>query len=305
MDRMILNRRFLFLSLGLCFVMVFMVGGSFFRTTEADNAISLDSFSRPKSVSVKPMLRWNKVAEVVAYEIELYSEPLENEQARQSHPMPFFSTNKISVNGFNADLSAHLGLEYFYWRVRGLDVDDNPISDFSEIKKVYVDWQRVPQQKPIPTSIFNQSAGSTLLYPVYAWIPIAGAEKYEVEILDEIPENPNEVAPSIHRIDSAIAVGFDYYDETPRLSSRPFWWRVRGLDANGNPVGVYSDAGEFSVNPDFKIAVATFGDSITHGGGGVSHSPADWEYSYLNYLDFPTLNLGRSSDTSRDDGREI
>jgi len=163
---------------------------------------------------------------------------------------------------------------------------------------VRVDSKKNPVQKPVPTSFFNLTAGSTLLYPVYAWIPIAGAEKYEVEILDDIPENPNGVAPSIHRIDSAIAVGFDYYDEKPRQSSRPFWWRVRGLDSSGNPVGVYSDAGKFRVNPNLYFAVATFGDSITHGGGDVSYSPADWEYSYQSYLKFPTINLARSSDTS-------
>lgn len=180
-----------------------------------------------------------------------------------------------------------------------MDIDGNPIGAFTGMKQVDIDRHKASLQKPIPTSIFNQNAGSTLLYPVYAWIPVSGAEKYEVEILDEFPENPNGIDPSIHRIDSATAVGFDYYDESPRQSFRPFWWRVRGLDSNGNPVGVYSDAGEFCVNPQFNFVVATFGDSITHGGGGVSHSPADWEYSYLNYLDFPTINLGKSSDTSR------
>nr|WP_255711076.1 GDSL-type esterase/lipase family protein [Pelosinus baikalensis] len=47
------------------------------------------------------------------------------------------------------------------------------------------------------------------------------------------------------------------------------------------------------------VAVATFGDSITHGGGSVSYSPADWEYSYQYYLDFPSVNLGKSGDTSQ------
>jgi len=45
--------------------------------------------------------------------------------------------------------------------------------------------------------------------------------------------------------------------------------------------------------------VATFGDSITHGGGGISYSPSNWEYDYQHYLDFPTINLGRSGDTSQ------
>ncbi|HWR29840.1 MAG TPA: GDSL-type esterase/lipase family protein [Negativicutes bacterium] len=305
--RSLLRRKIFPLSFGLSFTMVVLAGGSFFpaigaKTLPNSNlkqAVMSEQFFRQDPVSLKPMLRWAKVTGAVSYEIELFNEIPQNTGTQQSNIRPFFSTRKIYVNGFNADLSTHFEGAYFFWRVRGLDFDGNPLAAFSDAKKVYVDRKKNPLQKPIPTSIFNQSAGSTLLYPVYAWIPIAGAEKYEVEIMDDLPENPNGITPSIHRIDSAIAVGFDCYDEMPRQSARPFWWRVRGLDANGNPVGVYSDAGEFSVNPDFNFVVATFGDSITHGGGGVSHSPADWEYSYLNYLNFPTINLGRSSDTSR------
>jgi lysophospholipase L1-like esterase len=244
------------------------------------------------------MLRWPKVIGAVSYEIELFTEANQIADTHQSNEKSFFSTKRIHVNGFNADLTDRFEGEYFFWRVRGLDIDDNPLGPFTDAKKEYVDRQLEAIPKPIPTSIFNKSAGSTLLYPVYAWIPVSGAEKYEVEILDDLPENPNGVTPSVHRIDSAIAAGFDHYDEKPRQSSRSFWWRVRGMDSNGNPVGVYSDAGEFGVNPEIKFVVAAFGDSITHGGGGVSHSPADWEYSYLNYLDFSTINLARSSDTS-------
>jgi len=256
-------------------------------------------FSEQSPASVMPVLMWTKVEGAVAYEIELLTKPVENSNKPVSGSTCFFSTKKAYVNGFNADLSADFKGESFYWRVRGLDVDGNPISRFSEAEKVHVNRQQRVVQKPIPISIFNQDTGTTLLYPVYAWVPISVAEKYEVEILDALPENPNGTAPSIHRIDSAIAIGFDYYDKKPRISHKPFYWRVRGLDQDGNPVGVYSDAGKFSVNPNKHVSVATYGDSITHGGGGISHPPSDWEYSYQHYLDFPTINLGKSGDTSQ------
>lgn len=267
--------------------------------TQKNKPISTIHFSRQKPASTKPVLTWTKVEGAVAYELELLTKPPENADQSVSYPTCFFSTNKIYVNGFNADLSMYCTGEFFYWRVRGLDIDGNPIGFFSDAEKVYIDRQQDGIQKPVPTSIFNQSTGATLLYPVYAWIPINGAEKYEVEILDDLPENPNGTAPSSHRIDSAVAIGFDYYDEMPRISEKPFYWRVRGLDQDGNPVGVYSDAGTFSVSPNRHVAVATYGDSITHGGGSSSYSPADWEYSYQYYLDFPTINLGKSGDTSQ------
>ena len=321
----LLRRKLFPLSRGLSFAIVVFAAGFICTTTEAETVTNnsrkqipgevviqaasrtlesgpannpTDSSTQQTPVSLKPMLRWPKVIGAVSYEIEFFAELPQTVNGDQSDSSAFFSTKKIYANGFNADLSVGFEGEYFFWRVRGLDIEGTSLGAFSEAKKVYVDRRREPLQKPIITSFFNQSSGSTLLYPVYAWIPVSGAAKYEVEILDELPENPNGVVPSIHRIDSAVAVGFDHYDEKARQSSRPFWWRVRGLDSYGNPVGVYSDAGEFSVNPEFKVVAAAFGDSITHGGGGVSHSPADWEYSYLNYLDFPTINLARSSDTS-------
>lgn len=267
-------------------------------TQQANKPVATVRFSKENQASIKPMLTWSKVEGAVAYELELLSKPPVNPDKAESYPTRFFSTNKIYVNGFNADLSSYLTTDSFYWRVRGLDIDGKPISRFSDAEKVYIDRKQDVVQKPIPTSIFNQSPGATLLYPVYAWIPIAGAEKYEVEILDDLPENPNGTLPSIHRIDSDIAVGFDYYDKSPRISKKPFYWRVRGLNQAGDPVGVYSDAGKFNVNPSKHIAVATYGDSITHGGGSISYSPADWEYSYQNYLDFLSINLGKSGDTS-------
>lgn len=266
---------------------------------QANKPVPTVHFSEQRPASMKPMLTWTKVAGAVAYELELLSKVPDTSINPAPDAIRYFSTKNIYVSGFNADLSGYFRNEFFYWRVRGLDVDGNPISPFSDAEKVYVNRMENVVQKPIPTSIFNQSNGATVLYPVYAWIPINGAEKYEVEILDDLPENPNGVAPSLHRIDAGIAEGFDYYDKNPRVSENSLYWRVRGIDLEGNPVGVYSDTGKLSVNPKNHIAIATYGDSITHGGGSISYSPSDWEYSYQYYLDFPTINLGKSGDTSQ------
>ena len=40
------------------------------------------------------------------------------------------------------------------------------------------------------------------------------------------------------------------------------------------------------------------GDSISHGGGHFSYSPAVFSFSWLHYLDFPAINLSQSGDTS-------
>ena len=53
-----------------------------------------------------------------------------------------------------------------------------------------------------------------------------------------------------------------------------FYWRVRGLDDEGNPVGVYSDAQIFKNEPQDNWKIAIFGDSISHGGGHLSFWPS-------------------------------
>jgi lysophospholipase L1-like esterase len=310
------------ISFLLCFALLALAGGFIFGTgwpekmadssqgktpvqssgrvrAQSDRPVPTVHFSKQSPASVKPVLTWSKVEGAVAYEIRLFAENPVNTDKNGLQPVPFFTTTQIYVNGFNADLSRDFAGEYFYWQVRGLDIDGKPIGLFSDAEKVDISRQVAVLEKPTPTSILNQKTGVTLLYPVYSWIPVAGADKYEIEILDDLPENPNGIAPSIHRIEAAVAGGFDYYDEAPRISEKPLYWRVRGLDQAGNPVGVYSDAGEFGANPHRHMALATFGDSITHGGGGVSYSPADLEYSYQHYLDFPTINLGKSGDTSQ------
>jgi len=255
-------------------------------------------YDKEHPASMEPMLTWSKVDGAVCYEIELLSRRPKNPTLPETDENCFFSTKKIFINGFNAAIPDTLRKHSFYWRVRGLDLQGRPISEFSDVERVFLDRNQDIQLKPLPVSVFNQGTGTTLLNPVYDWVPVHGATQYEVEILDAEPENPNDIEPSIHRIDSAIVTGSEWYDTHSRVSPMPFYWRVRGLDEEGSPVGVYSDAGTFRTSTEDHFAVATYGDSITHGGGSLSYTPTDWEYSYQHYLNFQSVNLGQSGDTS-------
>lgn len=70
------------------------------------------------------------------------------------------------------------------------------------------------------------------------------------------------------------------------------------MDENGNPLGIWSLPEKVRTNPEEHFEVGIFGDSITQGGGHLYHSPADMAYSYVTYLDFPAVNMGRSGDTT-------
>ncbi len=201
------------------------------------------------------------------------------------------------TNGFNPDFSRY-DISRLWWRVRALDYDGDPLGVFSDAQELIIDHDKEQLLRPLPTTVFNRNGLPTPLYPAYAWIPVAGAVSYEVEVLSAPPELPNGVAPSVYRVWSKEVTGFACYDEEPRITPGTYYWRVRGLDAAGGPVGVYSEARSFVVDPKRGNYAATLGDSVTHGGGAVSYSPGDWEYSFQTYLNFPVVNLGRSGDTS-------
>jgi lysophospholipase L1-like esterase len=260
--------------------------------------------TRPKPLSLypaampaplKPFLTWTSVAGAVYYELELLSEPPATADAASSHRL--FVTREVFANGYHADLSQQANRP-LYWRVRGLDYDGNPIGLFSEASPIYIDPTRNEPLKPLPTAHYNENKQPTPLYPVYYWIPLAGAAAYEVEVTNRPPENPGGISPSAYRIWSKQATGYGIYDDTARSQPGTYYWRVRALDAQGGALGIYSDAVPFQVDLAAGNYAASFGDSITHGGGAVSYSPADWEYSYQTYLNFPQVNLGKSGDTS-------
>ncbi|MDR3565514.1 MAG: GDSL-type esterase/lipase family protein [Negativicutes bacterium] len=245
----------------------------------------------------KPVLTWTVIPGAVYYEIEFLSAPPENPNDTMPSNFRVAFSREVFTNGYNPDLSDYPA-NSIYWRVRALDYDGKPLGVFSAAQQIFIDHTLQVPLKPYIMTVFNDNGMPTPLYPAYSWVPVHGAANYEVELLDQPPENPNGTAPSIHRIWSKEAVGFDCYDEDPRNLPGTYYWRVRGLDAAGNPVGVFSDTGQFVVDLKKGNYAATFGDSITHGGGAVSYSPADWEYSFQTYLTFPVVNLGKSGDTS-------
>lgn len=245
----------------------------------------------------KPFLTWTGVPGAVYYEIEFLSEPPENPNGTEASIHRFTYSRAVFTRGYNADFADYQG-KSLWWRVRALDYDGDPLGVFSDAQEIFIDHSRPQVLRPVIATVFNENNMPTPLYPAYSWLPIAGAVYYEVEVLSAPPEDPDGITPSAYRIWSKEVTGFDCYDDEPRSTPGTYYWRVRGLDSAGNPVGVYSAPGSFAVDLQRGNYAATFGDSITHGGGAVSYSPCDWEYSFQTYLNFPVVNLGRSGDTS-------
>jgi len=252
----------------------------------------------PKLImSDTPIITWRANPTAVSYELEVLTGSPENPNGTELSEHHLFSTQEVYTNGYQLDLSDR-SETVFYWRVRALDYYGNPIGVFSDASELAVDHNIKEPVRPIINAFFNRNGMATPLYPVYNWIPIQHVSGYEVEILNQ-PDNSHGFSPSPYRIDTKrVITGNDCYDEVPHIIPGTYYWRVRGFDDSDQPVGEYSDCAPFIVDLAKGSYSATFGDSITHGGGAISYSPANLEYSYQTYFQFPSINLGKSGDTS-------
>jgi len=264
--------------------------------------LPITHYTQRHPAAANSYLIWHRIPNAVYYEIELLSGPPEEEHTIYlSQTQHLFSTKSVYTNGWQADFTPYLNEPVLYWRVRALDYFDHPIGAFSKAERLYIDPEAAEPEKPLLNIYDRPKIPTQPLYPVYDWIPMHDPEvQYEVELLSAPPEEENNTKPSIHRIwHSEITDMASYYDDMPRNIPGKYWWRVRAVDPEGKTIGVYSDAQEMIVpQSEPLLLAAAFGDSITHGGGALSYSPADQEYSYETYLEFPAVNLGRSGDTA-------
>lgn len=265
--------------------------------------ISIFHYTENNKASQMPFLVWHTVPTAVCYEVELLSAAPKQEggtklaSRKEGH---LESTRQVFTNGWQADLRPYAQKGVVYWRVRALGLHHEPIGGFSKAEPIHIDTSLPLPHAPIINDFDQMPHFQQPVYPVYQWIPLHGVTHFEVELLTQPPEVPNGTQPDPKRYWSKIVNSANTcYDEYPRPYAGEYYWRVRGLDKKNNPVGTWSDAAEF-IMPEYKgrIKAAVLGDSITHGGGAISYSPAALEYSYTTYLDFPCLNLGRSGDTS-------
>ncbi len=279
-----------------CCLLFLFASASLFGEPALPRPQSLAAEEQREAVA-QPLLRWTPIADAIQYELEIWTQ-LPEEAPTGSGPL--LKTRQVFQAAYQADFSLLEEEQTFYWRVRALDLDGQPISRFSQSELLQVNPKKKGLLRPVLNADFNAGGMASLLYPVYTWVVIPGAASYEVELLAAEPENPTGTEASKYRIWSQrVGAVIDCYDELPRSKPGVYYWRVRGLDEQGGPVGVWSEAGRFTVDPaNDGWYSASFGDSIVHGGGSVSFSPADKEYDFQSYLHFSHVNLGRSGDTT-------
>ncbi len=256
-----------------------------------------DSEKEKESGASLFLLKWEENRNAVWYDLQIF--PQAEYFGRKEMRPPLYEDPHVFRNGLILPMSIlenYKGKGDIYYRVRAIGLDRQIISSFSSPIKIKDKGIFLERTAPVPRVSYHQGNGTVLLYPAYSFVKLPGAASYEIEVTDEIPENREGFLPSQHRIWSATVTLPELFDPQPRIGT--FYWRVRGLDEGGNPLGEWSEAQKIMNDPDENWEVGILGDSISHGGGRMSYSPADWPYNYGYYLDFPTINMSKSGDES-------
>ena len=174
------------------------------------------------------------------------------------------------------------------YHIRAIALNGTTISE-----KISVKTAEANPTMPLTTTEFDKMDYPPL-YPVYSWIPVAGADHYEVELIKDgtiVRRYFTQIQPQDD--------DFDFYDKRPVLDEGEYFWRVRGLNQSNQPLTLWSmrePSNSFTVK--HRIRFCAFGDSITHGGGSISVPPSTVVYNWETYCAIPIKNLGRSGDTT-------
>ena len=264
-------------------------------TQPAPEILTRTSVEHP--VSYSPVLTWTNEANAVAYQLEFFPSAVKDLDPQAEDARAVFRTSDVYENAVNLPLDEmRKGLsdkQPLWWRVRALDLDGTAISPFSRPAPLYASPALPRMDAPIPHPVPDKGRGSAMIFPVYSWVKPYGTTNFEVALYTEDPERKPDAAPIAHW----IAAYAEQYDDAPRIGDTTYYWRVRALDKNGAP-GAWSAVSQYRLEPQ-HWEIAVIGDSISHGGGHISHGPENLEYSWLSYLNFPAVNLAQSGDITR------
>ena len=264
-------------------------------TQPAPEILTRTSAQNP--VSYSPVLSWTKESNAVAYELEFFPTAVADLDPQAEDARAIFRTSQVFENAVNLPLDEiRAGLsesQPLWWRVRALDLDGEGISPFSMPAPLYASAALPRMSVPLPHPRPDRGRGSAMLFPVYSWVKPDGAKNFEVALYSVDPEQTPDAEP----LAAWVAPYAEQYDDTPRMGDMTYYWRVRVLDEANRP-GAWSEVSSFRMEAR-HWEVAVLGDSISHGGGHISYSPEDLEYSWLAYLDFPAVNLSQSGDLTQ------
>jgi hypothetical protein len=137
---------------------------------------------------------------------------------------------------------------FYHWRVQAYR-ENQPIGGLLTWTTRYASAASELPQAPAASPIYPPDGFEAVeMPPVLGWLPVAGAQRYQVQISRD-PGFTNLV-------DEAKAHYVNYVPWQGRPDPMPFgayWWRVQARDASNNPIGDWSSPSRFNLSVDLAI----------------------------------------------------
>lgn len=136
---------------------------------------------------------------------------------------------------YTPDTSLSNDQDYF-WRVQAIDAQ-NTTSPWSAIRRYRMKWNFTPQLlSPANNSIH-------LAYPFFAWTPVPGAERYQIQIASNNAFDVKIVDATLYNVTNYVQKEWPS-DKSKTQPETAYYWQVRAIDAQGN-VTPWSEAWSF------------------------------------------------------------
>ena len=128
------------------------------------------------------LLTWPEQLDAVRYELEVLDGiPLDLDSAREAAGALYRNSRIYSAQALlpMEKLRKKQTTGVLYYRVRAFDLDGRPLGNYSQAVAVQSSLQKVERNASVPRSRMQDTNGSLLLYPVYAYTGNPGATQSE------------------------------------------------------------------------------------------------------------------------------
>jgi hypothetical protein len=110
----------------------------------------------------------------------------------------------------------------YFWRVRAVN-PQGATGPVSETRHFHADWVQPPTLLSPPVESVNH------IYPYFSWTPVAGAERYQIQIATGTGFDDKIADVTIYN-----ATGYSQPEWKTLIFGADYFWRVRAIDAQGN-----------------------------------------------------------------------
>ena len=152
-----------------------------------------------------PMLEWKATQDTAYYKVEISPNPAFN---------PIIFTDLTYATRLTPKTSLPNGV--YFWRVRGVDADGHEGANSTPISF----------NKNIPgPELISPANNASVTIPTLDWGTVEGAVSYRVEL---------SAAPTFNLLAASYTTYNTRLTPAQSLVAGTYYWRVRGLDSNGN-----------------------------------------------------------------------